>query len=93
MLPRRTLSMISSAVLCQTNGLGSLFQWSPQVSMASIRAWTLEKAPRRSRRSVNSLNHRSTRFSHELDVGAKCRCQRALFGSSQPFFHFRRLMG
>ena len=27
--------------------------------------------------SVSSLNQRSTRFSHEHDVGVKCRCQRA----------------
>lgn len=68
--------MISSAVLCQTNGLGSSFQWSAHSSMVSTRWATLGKLERRSCLSVSSLNQRSTRFSHELDVGVKCRCHR-----------------
>ncbi len=43
---------------------------------ASVRSATLVNRPRRSRLSVSSFNHRSTRFSHELEVGVKCRCQR-----------------
>ena len=38
--------------------------------------------PRRSRRSVSSLNQRSTRLSHDEQVGVKCRCQRARLGSA-----------
>ena len=57
--------MISWAGLCQTKGFGSWFQRSTQISIASMRAGTLEKAPRRSRRSVISLNYCSTRLSHE----------------------------
>lgn len=38
--PRRTLEMISSASLCQTKGLGSSFQCSVQISIASIRFGT-----------------------------------------------------
>src|SRR5674476_287747 len=44
--------------------------------MASMSLGTLVKTPRRSRLSVSSLNHRSMRFTQELDVGVKCRCQR-----------------
>ena len=77
-----TLAMISSACLCQTKGLGSSFQCSAQISMASMRCGTEVKAPRRSRRSVSSLNQRSMRFNHDELVGVKCRCQRARFGSA-----------
>ena len=66
------------AVLCQTIGWGSSLQCSVHSSMASTRAGTLAKLPRRSRRSVSSLNQRSTRFSHDELVGVKCRCHRAL---------------
>src|SRR5205823_13729334 len=57
--------MISSAVAFQTKGLGSAFHCPAQTVMASVRSATLVKRPRRSRLSVNSLNHRSTRFSQE----------------------------
>jgi len=49
-------------------GLGSVFQWAAQVVMASASSATLVKVPRRRRLSVSSLNHRSTRFSHELEA-------------------------
>src|SRR6476620_9507936 len=67
---------MSSAVAFQTNGLGSLFQCSAQTVMAWVRLSTEVNTPRRRRLSVNSLNHRSTRLSQELEVGMKCRCQR-----------------
>ena len=57
--------MISSAVLCQTKGFGSSFQCSAHISIASTRSGTEVNTPRRSRRSVSSLNQRSTRLSHE----------------------------
>ena len=38
--PLHTLAMISSAVLCQRKGLGSWFQCSVQISMASMRSVT-----------------------------------------------------
>ena len=68
--------MMSSAVAFQTKGLGSRFQCSAQVVIAAVRSATLLKAPRRRRLSVSSLNQRSMRFSQELEVGVKCRCQR-----------------
>jgi hypothetical protein len=37
--------------------------------MAATSDLTLENAPRRSLRSVSSLNQRSTKLSHELDDG------------------------
>ena len=67
--PRRTLAMISSAGLCQMKGFGSSFQCSAQISMASIKWGTEVNAPRRSRRSVSSLNQRSMRLSHERMSG------------------------
>ena len=60
---------MSSAVAFQTNGFGFSFQCSAHVVIASVRSATLVKMPRRNRLSVSSLNHRSTRFSQELDVG------------------------
>jgi hypothetical protein len=41
--------------------------------MAAIRSGTEGKTPRRIALSVKFRNHRSTRFSHELDVGVKWR--------------------
>ncbi len=61
--------MIFWAVAFQTNGVGSVFQCSAQTVMASVRSATLVNRPRRSRLSVNSLNHRSTRFSQDEEVG------------------------
>lgn len=50
------------------NGLGFSLRWAVQVVMASIRLGALVNVPRRRRRSVSSLNQRTTRFNHELDV-------------------------
>ena len=71
--------MMSSAVAFQTNGFGFSFQCSAHVVIASVRSATLVKMPRRKRLSASSLNHRSTRFSQELDVGVGWRCQRRRF--------------
>ena len=72
--------MMSSAVLGHRKGLGSSFQRSAHTSMASMRASTLVKVPRRSRRSVSCLNHPSTRLSQEEEVGVKWRCHRFVLG-------------
>ncbi len=60
------VSKISSAVLCQVKGLGSLFQLSVQVLMESLSSLTLRCVPRLSRLVVSSENQRSTRFIQEL---------------------------
>src|SRR5690242_2053364 len=57
-------------------GLGSLFQCSAQVVIAWLRLSSEVDTPRRRGLSVSSLDQRSIRFSHELEVGVKCRCQR-----------------
>ena len=81
--------MMSSAVAFQMKGLGSVFQWSAQVVMALVRSATLVKVPRRRRLSVSSLNQRSIRFSHELEVGVKCRCQRRRSRCASHFVDLR----
>ena len=67
--PRRTLVMICSAVAFHTNGFGSVFQRSAHSVIAAVRSATLVNTPRRSRLSLSSLNQRSIRSSHELEVG------------------------
>src|SRR5438045_6193605 len=79
--------MMSSAVAFQMKGLGSVFQCSAQTVMAWVRSAMLVKRPRRSRLSVNSLNHRSTRFSQELDVGVQVPAAAILV--CQPLGHLR----
>src|SRR3954462_95620 len=66
-------SRIWSAVLVQTKGLGSSFQVSIQARMSALRSRTERCAPRRSFLVVSSAYQRSTRLSHELLVGVKCR--------------------
>jgi hypothetical protein len=60
------VSRISSALLCQTKGVGSSFQWSIHVVMATSSPLVERCVPRRNHLLVSSANHRSTRFSHEL---------------------------
>src|SRR5215213_4136822 len=69
-------SRIWSAVLVQTYGLGFSFQVFIQARMSVLRARTLGWAPRWSFLVVSSENHRSTRLSHELEVGVKCTTKR-----------------
>src|SRR3954453_13650231 len=65
------------------NGLGSWFQVSIQARM-SVLSWRTERcAPRLSFLVVSSANQRSTRFSHELDVGVKCRTKRGWAASQR----------
>jgi hypothetical protein len=54
--------------------------------MASINSSTDRNAARRSRRLVIWWNHNSTRFSHELDVGVKCRWTRRCLASHARTF-------
>ena len=49
--------------------------------MAAINSGTLSKLPRRTRFSVSSRNHRSTRFSHDELVGMKWRVNRGCLSS------------
>jgi hypothetical protein len=54
----------------------SMYSW-----MEAIRSGTEWKTPRRSALSVNSRNQRSTRLSHDEEVGVKCRWNRGCFSS------------
>src|SRR4051795_10688826 len=66
------------------NGLGSSLQVSIQARM-SVLSWRTERcAPRLSFLVVSSANQRSTRFSHELDVGVKCTTKRGCAASQRP---------
>src|SRR5215213_4015692 len=71
-------------LLCRgghTNGLGSLLLAWRYASIAAIRSGTDLKTPRRMAFSVSSRNQRSAMFSHELDVGMKCRWNRGCLSS------------
>lgn len=74
--PRVTLAMISSAVRVQTNGSGWWFQFSTHVSMRSPSSVTDPKLALVSALRVRTENQVSIRFSHDDEVGVKCRCQR-----------------
>jgi hypothetical protein len=63
------VSRISSAVLVQRYGLGSLYQALIHLRMSASSSVTLRCADRRSLRLVSSANHRSTRLIHELVGG------------------------
>ncbi len=49
--------------------------------MAAMRSGAEGKTPRRIALSVKFRNHRSTRFSHELEVGVKCSWNRGFLAS------------
>jgi hypothetical protein len=85
--------MICSAVAFHTNGFGSVFQCSAHSVIAAVRSATLVNTPRRSRLSFSSLNQRSIRLSHELEVGVKCKCQRRRVLVRQPLLHLGRGVG
>jgi phosphonate transport system substrate-binding protein len=57
------------------------FQVSIQARMSALSARVERCAPRRSFLVVSSANQRSTRFSHEAEVGVKCKRQRGRFTS------------
>lgn len=62
-------------------GLGALFHSLIHLRISASRSVTLRWAERRSLRFVSSANQRSTRFSHELLVGVKCRWKRGCLSS------------
>jgi len=51
--------------LWQTKGLGTVFQFSAQISITSISCGTDVKTHRRNRRSVSSLNQSSIKLSYD----------------------------
>ena len=65
----------------QTKGLGSSFRGLMYRVIASIRSLTLVTARRFSCLVVSSLKKRSTKFSHEAEVGVKWNCTRGCFSS------------
>ena len=67
---------MSSAVLVQTNGFGSLFQLLIHSRTSFSRATTLRWTPRRMSWSVRIPNQRSTWLIHDEPVGVKCRWKR-----------------
>ena len=73
-----------SAVLCQTNGLGSLLWLLMKAEIAFFSSLVERCTPRRSCFSVSAANHRSTRLSQLADVGVKCRWYRGLWSLGQP---------
>ena len=60
------MARISSALLCQTNGLGLSFQLVIQVRIEATRSRTERWALRLIHFVVSSANQRSTRLSQEL---------------------------
>jgi len=70
-LPRLTLRMILFAVLVQANGFGLALLCLMQSVMARSSSGTLANTPRRMRAVVIFPNQRSTRFSHDDEVGIK----------------------
>ena len=64
-----------------TKGLGSLLWASMYSWMAATRSGTEWKTPRRNALSVSSRNQRSTRLSHDDEVGVKCRWNRGCLSS------------
>ena len=63
--------MMFSTVAVQMKGRGASFHVAKNASIAWIKSGTLTKAPRRIAFSLNSSNHRSTRFNQLELVGMK----------------------
>jgi hypothetical protein len=70
-----------SAVLCQTKGFGSLLWCWMKLRIASSSSLVERWTPRRSCFSVSAANQRSTRLSHEAEVGVKWRWKRGRLAS------------
>jgi hypothetical protein len=75
---------MSSAVFVRTKGRGLSFQLSIQARMSALRSRTERWLPRRSFSVVSSVNQRSTRLSHELEVGVKLEHEARM--DKQPLF-------
>ena len=71
MLARVTLARMSLTVAVQTKGFGARFRSSMYAVIACTSWPTLWTARRLSWRCVSSEKKRSTRFSHEDEVGTK----------------------
>ena len=72
---------IWSAVLVQMKGSQRSFQPSMKISMAAMRSLTLVKVPRRIAWRVMIPKKISTMFSHDPEVGVKCRVTRLFLSS------------
>jgi hypothetical protein len=72
LLPGRQCGSISSADLVQVKGRQRSFHPSVKFSMAAMRSLTEVKLPRRMACRV-MMEKTSTMFSHDPDVGVKCR--------------------
>jgi hypothetical protein len=80
-------SMISSAVLVQTNGSQRSFQASMKRSMAAMSSVTESKLPRRMAWRVMMPKKTSTRLSHDPEVRSGGEVQRDPFVVGEPGFH------
>lgn len=65
------MARISSAVLTQVNGVPPSFQLVVKVSIIAMSSLTEPKLPRRMAWRVSTLNHVSTWFIHDAEVGVK----------------------
>ena len=81
---------MDSAVAVHLKGLGSSLCASRYSSIAVMSPGTELKLPRRSALSVSSRNQRSTRFSHDDEVGVKCRSNLV---TAQPALHVGMVVG
>ena len=70
----------------QTNGFGFALFSLMYSSMAETRSATLRNVPRRILLRVIYPNHRSTRLSHEEEVGVKWQWKRGCFSSQALTF-------
>src|SRR5208283_3917672 len=82
-LQREILAKIFSTLAVQTNGLGCSLLMVMNSLMVAINSGTLVKTPRRMRLSVSSRNQRSTRLSHQAEVGVKCRWKRGCWANQR----------
>src|ERR1700730_2170055 len=83
-LARRCEARMGLALAVHVKGFGFWLRCSIHSSIAASSSATLWKMPRRMRWRVISAKSRSTRLSHELDVGVKCSLKR-LCRASQRF--------
>src|SRR6202045_2503952 len=83
-LARRCEARMGLVLAVHVKGFGVWLRCSIHSSIAASSSATLWKMPRRMRWRVISAKSRSTRLSHELDVGVKCSLKR-LCRASQRF--------
>src|ERR1700726_727259 len=83
-LARRCEARMGLVLAVHVKGFGVWLRCSIHSSIAASSSATLWKMPRRMRWRVISAKSRSTRLTHELDVGVKCSLKR-LCRASQRF--------